>query len=764
MSLRKDEEEEDLPETNEKKMKKSVSFDFAAAAAVADDDDDENYYGSSDVFHSMHPAASAQTEEEEETPPSRRTDVVQGSENDYDDDDDDSSHRNNINHHHHHHPAHSFGMSSVSSSSMHAVASTMAATEQHHHHLQRMDMDTGQATTRTRRSNVNVVRAKHQTARRRRDKLLSDVFSSWIWAPTTNLLSVAATTPAEAAAGAVAPDVEPETDNPNDDQNANTATNSSNDNTVNCNGTHQRHKQNGPMALSSPSVLPSPSNSIFGGRSTFKHSNNTNTTNKPEPPPVKQYRIQARHTYSDFTMSSPWFWEHRNSSIVGFLAWTYRASFLAVLIKSYAIYIGMVIFFALILRLDGSYQPQCMSPPDIALGFMDAFQLSWSTMSTVGYGVVAPTPASATDRWYDKKFIVYRMPCPLDRFKVFVCVLGCFFHVGRERLRIYAYLCISMPAISLFFSHMHIHTLVKYCHSRAPVWHHIILWSSFGINVFMAMESFVGVLFSGVIAAVMIGKVARIQSVAQIRFSRPICIYSVRADGAVNLEEDSILEESDEEIVDNAKSTTLGLCPCPVLEFRLINLLSKEPGGEILNAKVTVVASILDVDEESDETLNVLGAKNKSKLTNMLDQATKKTTDATKMVGAVGNKVVKAGTKVAKGSGQALFGAGQLAKQNAGTLIQQLNRRLQWTPQHHIADDTADIIAETLGRKGFTNNEAETLEDLWLKLHNEKMFWGGLHAQKPCRTSIAVDEGNAQLAPPRTYHKLEVSQRNETKK
>ena len=40
----------------------------------------------------------------------------------------------------------------------------------------------------------------------------------------------------------------------------------------------------------------------------------------------------------------------------------------------------------------------------------------------------------------------------------------------------------------------------------------------------MAVESFVGVLFASITGAIIFGKIARIQSIAPVMFSHPICV------------------------------------------------------------------------------------------------------------------------------------------------------------------------------------------------------------------------------------------------
>lgn len=86
-------------------------------------------------------------------------------------------------------------------------------------------------------------------------------------------------------------------------------------------------------------------------------------------------------------------------------------------------------------------------------------------------------------------------------------------------------------------------------------------------------ESLVGLLYAGMCAAIFFGRVARIQSHAQVTFSEGVCVEY----GEMKRKLD---ENSDEEI-----------CECPTLKFQLINQLANIPKGEIMDATLKCVAS-----------------------------------------------------------------------------------------------------------------------------------------------------------------------------
>lgn len=105
------------------------------------------------------------------------------------------------------------------------------------------------------------------------------------------------------------------------------------------------------------------------------------------------------------------------------------------------------------------------------------------------------------------------------------------------------------------------------------------------ITVICSLESFIGVLYSGFCGAILFGKVLRIQSHAQVLFSDPVVI---RYGSGVEDEEDTVACAKGEGVVKKI--------PFPVLEFRIVNRLFNEPGGEIMDATINCVANI-DADD-----------------------------------------------------------------------------------------------------------------------------------------------------------------------
>ena len=118
----------------------------------------------------------------------------------------------------------------------------------------------------------------------------------------------------------------------------------------------------------------------------------------------------------------------------------------------------------------------------------------------------------------------------------------------------------------------------------------------FFINFVCSLESLVGVLYSGFCGAILFGKVLRIQSHAQVLFSDPLVIrYGTGVTQGMNAGDDKDEEEEDDEESDIK-------IPCPVLEFRIVNRLYNEAGGEIMDATLNCVANVdsndLDPNQE----------------------------------------------------------------------------------------------------------------------------------------------------------------------
>jgi hypothetical protein len=257
--------------------------------------------------------------------------------------------------------------------------------------------------------------------------------------------------------------------------------------------------------------------SFLGGQTRLQH--------PAQNPRTKQYRIEPRRstlshyllgTYkkrgSDLGMVVPK--SHLNLS--SYLHWMFRVNFFVLFGLSCLVFFLFTTFFAGLIFTFGSLYPQCVRVggkefnPSFA-GFADAFSLSWTTFSTVGYGNVYPAtgPENSTK---DNCLLVTTL-----------CSLECFF----------------------------------------------------------------GVLYSGFCGAILFGKVLRLQSRAHVLFSDPMVIrYGL-----------GVLPQKKYKTTHDGKKCI----PCPVLEFRVLNKLFNDVGGEIIDATLNVVASIDTYDNDGNE-------------------------------------------------------------------------------------------------------------------------------------------------------------------
>lgn len=78
-----------------------------------------------------------------------------------------------------------------------------------------------------------------------------------------------------------------------------------------------------------------------------------------------------------------------NLLVVRYLHWAFRSTFAAVFLSAACMFLGLTLMFALILWILGRDDPVCIGGVDFESDyFVDAFGLSWTTFSTVGYGLV----------------------------------------------------------------------------------------------------------------------------------------------------------------------------------------------------------------------------------------------------------------------------------------------------------------------------------------------------------------------------------------
>ena len=212
---------------------------------------------------------------------------------------------------------------------------------------------------------------------------------------------------------------------------------------------------------------------------------------------------------------------NRNHLIANTLHWMFRVNFLFLFAVMCIFFFVLVLIFSGLIIGAGKIDADCVKIGGISFGnttqdyFADAFALSWTTFSTVGYGSTYPSLSHENES---------------DSHCLFITLL-------------------------------------------------------------CSLESFVGVLYSGLCGAIFFGKVLRIQSHAQVMFSDPIVIrYGSGVDA---------IHESDNDD-DDEKGDGIERIPCPVLEFRVVNRLYAEVGGEIMDGTMNVIANV-DANDVADD-------------------------------------------------------------------------------------------------------------------------------------------------------------------
>ncbi|CAB9499708.1 expressed unknown protein [Seminavis robusta] len=431
---------------------------------------------------------------------------------------------------------------------------------------------------------------------------------------------------------------------------------------------------------------------------------------------VPQYRMSAKNIEK-----SRWGQRKEFSLVSWYLQWTFRASFIEIIITDFIAFMVISLLWTVAIYLGALESPRCFVVAGSSLEefpewrehfyFMDAFQLSWTTFSTVGYGIVYPQ--------VNKGSIDARPDCFVFSFMV-------------------------------------------------------------------TLESFVGVLFAAFCGSIIFGKIARIQSIAQISWSSPMVIRygkgvvepkpGEKKDGAD--EEDDDDSDSDEEddkddknnpeppgkegqdhkMDQSSKSNAnqkVVKYPPPIIEFRVINMLNYQKGGEIMNATLNVVASTeasksmesLQLTEKRQETLSAASLLRLSK------EITKKSAQTTAAV------LRKTKGVVTQKTGKAVLNASGAAKNKlSGTFVQRVNRAIATPsstmvpvgPGATMSDVTSlETLSETSEFEPFSQAEAQAEE-----LKNQ-LAMAGLAATGQSTKHMVMDSGSG-LVPIRIFSKLDI--------
>jgi hypothetical protein len=94
---------------------------------------------------------------------------------------------------------------------------------------------------------------------------------------------------------------------------------------------------------------------------------------------------------------------HPNLLVIRYLNWAFRSSFFSVFLSAALAFFSLTLLFATFMHISGVRSPECIHVNGVdylqnTTNFMDAYALSWTTFSTVGYGLVfAGTSNTAPD-------------------------------------------------------------------------------------------------------------------------------------------------------------------------------------------------------------------------------------------------------------------------------------------------------------------------------------------------------------------------------
>jgi len=228
-----------------------------------------------------------------------------------------------------------------------------------------------------------------------------------------------------------------------------------------------------------------------------------------------------------------------NHYISSYFSWSFRTSYGLLFIGFAIFYYGFILLFTLFFYIIALTYPECINSAGHMIGdqegarrFSDCFQLSWTTFSTVGYGVIYPS-SGASD-----------------------------FHVGTG--------CVGVGFLGSFEAFLGV-LYAGFCGA--------ILFSKV-----LRSQNTAQVFFSDPIV-VRYGKMELYDENSS----------SVVDDNESKEYDEENGEEKSSKLTASKVSNSEpdGSIPCPSLEFRLVNRLHDVPSGEIVEAKLDCVA-ILD--------------------------------------------------------------------------------------------------------------------------------------------------------------------------
>jgi hypothetical protein len=140
---------------------------------------------------------------------------------------------------------------------------------------------------------------------------------------------------------------------------------------------------------------------VNSGSGSGRPTGTTTTITRRQRQPKKRFRIRSvNHERTWLDASDHVFIE----MIKNYFKWTFLSSFVAVILSACILYVICCTFFALCIFSVMWQHPECIYGAGGAPGerpyFMDAYQLSWTTFASVGYGVIGPAVGTLSRHWY----------------------------------------------------------------------------------------------------------------------------------------------------------------------------------------------------------------------------------------------------------------------------------------------------------------------------------------------------------------------------
>ncbi len=239
------------------------------------------------------------------------------------------------------------------------------------------------------------------------------------------------------------------------------------------------------------------------------------------------------------------------------LYWSFTCKFWKFTLASIVLFYGLNLLFAFIILASAIYKPECLSPNigdiDYGLALGDAFQLSWTTFSTVGYGLISPATIGHFDNLTDQSYCA-----GVNVLLSFESLIGVLF-VG-------------------FCSAIIFGKLTRF-QSNAKVMFSSVMLVRFGDALMEDNDDDDDA-----------DEIEKVNSE-----SDTVTTFTMADTASTKEESRNMLPSQEENNPTHAVETHSNKAshiPCPILRFRIVNEMHSNRRGEIIDAEVNVVATV----------------------------------------------------------------------------------------------------------------------------------------------------------------------------